>query len=516
MNNMDLQSVKINIDSKMYGRFPDFPNTVPHVLAEFVDNALQSYKDNKALLLDADNDYKLVVNVDIEWDEETKRASKIVISDNAAGINEIKYESAFMPAKTPEDNSGLHEFGMGLKTAALWLGETWSVTTKALGETVERTITFNLNEVTANNVEELPVETVEKGNAEHYTIVTITDSTKNAPAQRNLKKIRGDLASIYRQSLRSNELQIIVCGEQLTFAEYPVLVAPPVSNCNAAPVTWKKEVNFSFGKYKATGFIGILRDIDSTKNGFVLLRRGRVIVGAETDGRYFPQMSSSVGSHRYKRLFGELELEGFNVSFNKNAIQDKDNLEALMDALKGEIRTPEFEIFKQADDYRLSENQRVVKKLVKKHNTNAKKARPITINTQTKKPEEQSTQQLLSSEVATQNQTQEMPSTQPEFVLGKTTDEYSIDGKKYKLNVEFVNTGNELFWNDVSHKADGVIVCKINTDHIFFRHFGSPKDSVIAIIKTMAISKFVAKTCGNDTTAEFADFFNEFIKQTKV
>ena len=47
MNNSDLQTVKINIGSNMYSRFPDLPNTVPHVLAEFIDNALQSYYDNK-------------------------------------------------------------------------------------------------------------------------------------------------------------------------------------------------------------------------------------------------------------------------------------------------------------------------------------------------------------------------------------------------------------------------------------------------------------------------------------
>ena len=515
MNNMELQSVKINIGSNMYSRFPDLPNTVPHVLAEFVDNALQSYKDNKEALLEVENDYKLVVNIDIEWDDETNRATKIVISDNAAGINEHKYESAFMPAKTPENNSGLNEFGMGLKTAALWLGETWEVNTKALNENVERTITFNLNEVTANDLEELPIETVEKNITEHYTTVTITDPTKNTPARRNLDKIRGDLASIYRQSLRSNEMQIIVCGESLSFVEYPVLVAPPAGNYNATPITWKKEVNFSFGKYKATGFIGILRDIDSTKNGFVLLRRGRVIVGAEYDGRYFPKMSGSSGTFKYKRLFGELELEGFDVSFNKNAIQDKDNLEALMDALRDEIRTPEFDIFKQAEDYRLNESQKVVNKLVKKHNNNVRKAEPITINTQTKKLEEPPTQ-LVFPEVAPQNPSLETPQVQPEIVLGETTDEYRIDGKTYKLNVEFVNTGNELFWSDVSHKAEGVIVCKINTDHVFFRHFGSPTDSVIAIIKTIAISKFAAKTSGNDTTAELLDLFNEFIKQTKV
>lgn len=86
-----------------------------------------------------------------------------------------------------------------------------------------------------------------------------------------------------------------------------------------------------------------MREINNTQNGLVLLRRGRVIVGAETDGRYFPKsLFGTQGNFRFKRLFGELELEGFEVSFNKNDIQDKENLEALMEALKGEIHTKDL------------------------------------------------------------------------------------------------------------------------------------------------------------------------------
>ena len=512
MNNQELQSVKINIGSNMYNRFPDLPNTVPHVFAEFVDNALQSYYDNKEALHKADNDYKLIVKIDIEWNEETNKASKIIISDNAAGINEHKYETAFMPAKTPEDNTGLNEYGMGLKTAALWLGETWVIKTKALGENIERTLTFNLNNVTANDLEELPIETAEKDITEHYTVVTITDTTNNSPSRRNLDKIKNEIASIYRKSLRSNEMQIIVCDEALSFSEYHVLIAPPANNPTAAPIEWKKNVDFSFDKYKAKGFIALLRDIDSTKNGFVLLRRGRVIVGAEYDGRYFPKMSGSSGTFRYKRLFGELELEGFNVSFNKNAIQDKDNLEALMDALRDEIRTPDFDIFKQADDYRLNETRKVVTKIVKRHDSNAKKvANPISINTQTQKIVEPP-KQLTFTEVS---QPENAQTPQPEIVLGETSDEYRIDDKKYKLIVEFVNIG-DLFWSDISRKDDGIIVCKINTEHIFFRHFGPPTDAVIAIFKTIVISRFVGFVSDKKSSTDLLNMFNEYITKTKV
>ena len=41
--NDNIPSVDITIGANMYGRISDLPNTPSHVLAEFVDNAIQSY-----------------------------------------------------------------------------------------------------------------------------------------------------------------------------------------------------------------------------------------------------------------------------------------------------------------------------------------------------------------------------------------------------------------------------------------------------------------------------------------
>ena len=126
-----INTVSITIGTTMYGRFEDLPNTTSHILAEFIDNALQSYRDNKTQLESLEEDYKLKVTIDIDWDEaDNNRAKTIVITDKAAGIGKDKYVSAFMPALTPENNKGLNEFGMGLKTAACWLGESWTVKLK--------------------------------------------------------------------------------------------------------------------------------------------------------------------------------------------------------------------------------------------------------------------------------------------------------------------------------------------------------------------------------------------------
>lgn len=64
-----------------------------------------------------------------------------------------------------------------------------------------------------------------------------------------------------------------------------------------------------------------------------------LLLGVGED-RYFPSVIfGQVGSFKYRRIFGELELEGFEVTFNKNGFRDEDNLYALMEALRDELRS---------------------------------------------------------------------------------------------------------------------------------------------------------------------------------
>lgn len=505
MNSIDKQTVSIEIGTTMFARYSDLPNTVSHAIAEFIDNALQSYRNCKETLLTNDPNYKFRITIEFEWNTEDNRAQVITISDNAGGLNLRSFQKAFMTAETPEDNKGLNEFGMGMKTAAGWLGDTWSVRTTAIDEPIERFYEFDLQYVLNNDVKELPYEETQHPANEHYTIVTIKSLTKNSPSSKSLAKIKAELASIYRQSFRANEMDLFVNGAPLSFDEYPVLEAPFAKTPNGDRIRWKKEIDFKFRKYRAKGFIAILKDINNTQNGLVLLRRGRVIVGAETDGRYFPKsLFGSQGNFRHKRLFGELELDGFEVSFNKNDIQDKENLEALMEALKGEIHAREFDLYTQAEDYRVDENRKIVKKLVKRHNTSIKAER-IPIDIFTPKP----VQGIL-------------PIIEPHVVKEPTVldgykDTYKIKEISYTLTLQYVQgAGDDLCWVDVSNKSGHEIICKIDVNHIFFQHFGKPTGAITAILKTIAIAKFTAKEDGNDTTGELLSYFNKYIKETKV
>lgn len=510
----NISVVDITIGANMYGRISDLPNTPSHVLAEFVDNALQSSRDKKEQLLALDVNYRLRVDIDFEWDENTNQATVITVTDNAGGIDADNYTKAFKLANTPDNNEGLNEFGMGLKTAALWLGNEWNVKTSAFGETVSRSITFDLNKVLADSLTKLVVKAEEAEATEHYTTIRIASPTPKSPTKKALDKIRTELSSIYRKSLRQNEADIYVDGVKLTFEESEILTAPSVKDPKGPAIYWRKDIDFKFGKYRATGFIGILKDINSTKNGFVLLRRGRVVYGAETDGRYFPKsLSGSTGTFRYKRIFGELELEGFAVSFNKNDLQDKENLETLMEMLRGEIHTKEFDLYNQAEDYRLDERQKKVNKLVKSHNNDKKKNEKIEVVT---KPQPVTTTTTYTPDTTSQLSIVSEPNADTPLVMGHFDDTYNINGKDYKLRVEMVDKGNELVWLDTMQQDENVVTCKINMNHVFFQHFQNSEKAIVAILKTMALAKFMAKEEGNDSTAELFDSFNAYIKKTKV
>ena len=78
-------------------------------LAEFVDNAIQSYISNRELLQAADGvDAPLRVTISIDPEGE----GRITITDNAAGIALADFPRAFRPAQVPPDRDGLSEFGM--------------------------------------------------------------------------------------------------------------------------------------------------------------------------------------------------------------------------------------------------------------------------------------------------------------------------------------------------------------------------------------------------------------------
>lgn len=212
-------------------------------LAEFVDNAIQSYLTSCEQLREADGvDSPLRVTVAID----PEGAGRIIITDNAAGIALGDFHRAFRPAQIPPDRDGLSEFGMGMKSAACWFAKKWSVRTKALGENVERVVRFDIDEIIEDRIEELTIAEVPSLPQRHYTVLELTDLC-HVPKKRTIGKIKEHLASIYRAFLRDRTLTLVFGRDELTFEETPILKAAPYRELAAEPVVWRKAIEMDLG-----------------------------------------------------------------------------------------------------------------------------------------------------------------------------------------------------------------------------------------------------------------------------
>lgn len=99
-------------------------------IAEFVDNSTQSFYDNKERLFQTKYYKKLII--EIEYIEDRISGDSLVIKDNAYGMEWDDFERAVILDRPPKNTNGRNEFGMGLKTAACWFGNWWSVESSQL------------------------------------------------------------------------------------------------------------------------------------------------------------------------------------------------------------------------------------------------------------------------------------------------------------------------------------------------------------------------------------------------
>lgn len=342
-------------------------------LAEFVDNAIASYQKYKEELQAVEGiDFKLIVSIEINEPE-----NKITIRDNAAGIHQIDYKRAFRAAEIPPDNSGLSEFGMGMKSAACWFADEWCVTTTALGEDGEKKVCFDMKKIYEDKLEELSVETKNCNKNHHYTTIELFNVNR-MPRRKGISKVKDHLKSIYRDFIRKEILILKVAGEELSYSEPKILNVPKFDDSKGEAILWRKEIAFVIeNELSVYGFVAIREKASTSEAGFALFRRGRVIEGSFDNGFRPEFIFGAPNSYRYQRVFGELHLEGFDVSFTKKGIQWDENLDAFLRLLKDDISSKTFPLLQQAEQYRVRATEKEYKA--------AKKALDETVNDLEKK-----------------------------------------------------------------------------------------------------------------------------------
>jgi hypothetical protein len=374
-----VDQVKIKLETGMLALFPHLTLTPWYALGEFVDNSIQSYQVNKKRLIELHGPaYKLRIDVTFEQGADASK-SRILVEDNAAGIDSKAALRAFTPAAPPDDKSGISQFGIGMKSSAMWYSNYFTITSAALGETVRRTVFFDMKKILDEQLDFLEVESKAKKADDHGTRIMLMNLHQGLPVGQTLGKIRGHLQSIYREFIRAGEVVITVGGEVLEYKGPEFLVAsfwptPAGPKQDDEPREWVKRVSIELNESwdlsespnkpskppVVTGWVGVMKKGATKNSGISLLWKNKVIVGAgnmaEGDA-YRPQkIFGATTTHAYQRIFGELDLSQLpTTAFKDGFVWIEGQLDELERKLFEALESGDMPLITMAKNYRHTE-----------------------------------------------------------------------------------------------------------------------------------------------------------------
>lgn len=478
-------------------------------IAEFIDNSIASYLKHEAAIKSVEGDnFKLEVRIEINEPEK-----KITIRDNAAGISEADFARAFRAAEIPPDNTGLSEFGMGMKSAACWFADNWCVTSTALGESVERKVTFDMKKIFEDKIEELDVENKNCFKTYHYTTVELF-GVNRMPRRRGVGKVKDHLKSIYREFIRKGILRLKVDNEELFFEDPKILSAPRYDEPKEDVIFWRKEIKFDIEDgLSVHGFVAIREKASTSEAGFALFRRGRVIEGSFDNGFRPDFIFGAPNSYRFQRVFGELHLDGFDVNFTKKGIQWDENLEIFLRLLKDDISSKEFPLLQQAEQYRVRASEKEYKA--------AQKALDETVNDFAKKVPQvvanivSSTRDISEPEQQNLIKTEKTLHREFEIRFNKTNWNVSIELSYDPSLKELIEIGDSFISNKSTNDSERQIGIRLSLTHPFMVEFAGADtnkiEPILRIVAALGLSEVIAKGSGIKTQGEVRRNFNELI-----
>jgi hypothetical protein len=315
-----------------------------------VDNSTQNYYDHRDALRKAYKHEGLPgrLQIEVAYDHEI---NTLTVQDNANGMSIEELERAVVLDRPPPNTSGRCEYGMGLKTAACWFGTTWEIRTTRLGSSKELIVSVHIPDLVKKHIENLEVKERSTELNNHFTKITIR-GLYNPIRGRTSSRIQDQLGSMYRADLRSGEIEILWNGTPVTFEEPRFLeenLPGGIKNI------WRKEIRLKVhweGKHEtlgATGWVGIRTPGSQRDAGFVLMRRGRVVVGGPGEGYKPLEIFSQGNTFRSQRLVGELQMDDWPVTQAKDAFDWSGELE---DAFIEELKKVSRDYMEKAEVHR--------------------------------------------------------------------------------------------------------------------------------------------------------------------
>jgi len=501
-------SFDVRPDVGIFNVIRHLPYKPQYALAEYIDNSISSWENNKAALKRLDPNYKLLVEIEIG-------RNRISVRDNAAGIAKKDYPRAFKPAELPPDRSGLNEFGMGMKTASIWLSNNWKVITTSIHDSETGVIEFDVEKMIKERVGIItPTFSPKRPSTPHGTEIILTNLSRKVNGQQ-VRRIKEHLADIYRLYLRSNEIVIRVFDEgedgnsedvQLKFEEMPALVAEAAyPGGPSEKVKWEKPIDITLSNGRRIhGFAKVLAVASTSKAGFYLFRRNRVIVGASEPYRPEEIFGKST-TFPYQRIYGELTMDGFAVTHTKDGIiwgAEEEEEEKVIEEIGKALSADPLNLIVQAKKYR-----------VKGFDDPEKSGKAIDKSNDALEEDIKKNADKLSEVTESGQQTSVViPATNNPAPEAFRTKKFSlpISGETWEFHIETINGGNNepLFESEVSRNdAESIVTCKIclNLDDKFACNYNINRntefyDIILRFAVATSYAQAQSKLSGNTYT----------------
>ena len=188
--------------------------TLWYALAEFVDNTTQSRENYRETIDPVLESEGTPLKVEINYDPVE---GSITIKDNSIGMTYDRLVAGLRIAHPTPDSRGRSRYGMGLKTAACWIGKSWHVRTCEHGSGEEWRATVSVEEI-AKGKTEIPLNFRKVDLDKHYTEIKIWDLNR-VIQNRTQETIMSFLGSMYRMDIRADRLLILFNGVQVPLPE---------------------------------------------------------------------------------------------------------------------------------------------------------------------------------------------------------------------------------------------------------------------------------------------------------
>ena len=522
MNSSLKDTVPIRPGIGLYALFPSLRYTPWVALGEMVDNSIQSYQEHREELIALNGPtYKLRIEINFSGGENPT----IQIIDNAAGIYTKDIQRAFTPAMPRENQQGIGQYGIGMKSSACWYAKYFTVRTRALGEPFSRTVTFDIPKIISDELYELDIEKEDVTNPKaHGTRILMRNLNQPIPMAGAASRVRSYLRSMYRDFLRTGELVLMINGEvqEVTTTNW---LKQPYWPTDRGPtddkvVEWIKDFEIELNEShvpdpdkandkppKVRGWVGILDKGATKKAGLALVWRRKVVQGggnlAESpDDLYRPgTIFGGSNSFERQRVLGELDVSELKVTSFKDAVVWKQGQEEeLLKKIKVELNSGSNPLLKMAKNFRAVENSK---------DTNAK------IEETVDEVVESAIRALIDTnsedgigidfELNTKDEMPEPDRTNKTSVYQKVLT--LIPQFKSNIVLELKSQGDDLSWLRVKQSSDQKKwTVTVNRDHPFMQSFTVADPDSLDPVLRIALAIAIAEIQGLSSGYESAGF----------